>query len=391
MFKGEENKKYLRYVLTGFGSISLSILFFFLLFRLSGVWGEVKKIFTSIRPVMIGAILAYLLHPLCDAVQEFLTKSLPRPLKKRAGGMAVIFSIVIMLGVVYVLLAMILPQLYASIVSLQHSLPHQASVLMGRIKDYLAEVDIPGLEHQLDEGYAMVIRSTQNFVSDVLLPNITTIMSGAATGFGIVLDVIIGIIATTYLLAMRKTLGRQSKMVIRAVFKPRLAEAIFREAEHVDEKFGGFISGKIIDSVIVGIICYFFALMFTLPSALLISVIIGVTNILPFFGPFIGAIPSVLLILIQDPVKAVGFAIFILVLQQVDGNIIGPKILGNTTGLSSFWVLFAILLFGGLFGFVGMLIGVPVFAVIYDTIRALVHKGLQRNGYEAPPESDTAE
>ena len=151
------------------------------------------------------------------------------------------------------------------------------------------------------------------------------------------------------------------------------------EVLYADKMFGGFINGKILDSAIIGVLCYIACLIFKFPSALLVSVIIGVTNVIPFFGPFIGAIPATLLILIQNPIKALWFVLFVLVLQQVDGNIIGPKILGNTTGLSSFWVLFAILLFGGLWGFVGMIIGVPLFAVIYDVLKKFVFHGLRRN------------
>ena len=160
---------------------------------------------------------------------------------------------------------------------------------------------------------------------------------------------------------------------------PRWADLIMEEVRYADRMFGGFINGKILDSAIIGVLCYIACLIFKFPSALLVSVIIGVTNVIPFFGPFIGAIPATLLILIQNPIKALWFVLFVLVLQQVDGNIIGPKILGNTTGLSSFWVLFAILLFGGLWGFVGMIIGVPLFAVIYDVIKKLVFHGLNRN------------
>ena len=156
-------------------------------------------------------------------------------------------------------------------------------------------------------------------------------------------------------------------------------EQFAEEVKYADRMFGGFINGKIMDSAIIGVLCYIGCLIFKFPSALLVSVIIGVTNVIPFFGPFIGAIPATLLILIQSPIKALWFVLFVLVLQQLDGNIIGPKILGNTTGLSSFWVLFAILLFGGLWGFVGMIVGVPLFAVIYDVIKKLVIHGLQRN------------
>ena len=146
----------------------------------------------------------------------------------------------------------------------------------------------------------------------------------------------------------------------------------------MDRMFGGFIDGKIVDSAIIGILCYIGCLVFKFPNALLISAFVGITNVIPFFGPFIGAIPSIFLILIEDPMKAVWFVLFILALQQLDGNIIGPAILGDRTGLSSFWVLFTIILFGGLFGIVGMIIAVPLFAVIYDTIKKLVRRGLFR-------------
>ena len=146
--------------------------------------------------------------------------------------------------------------------------------------------------------------------------------------------------------------------------------------------FGGFIDGKIVDSAIMGVLCYLGCIIFRFPNALLVSAIVGITNVIPFFGPFIGAIPSILLILIESPIKAVWFAIFVFALQQLDGNVIGPAILGDRTGLSSFWVLFAIILFGGIWGLVGMVICVPLFAVIYDTIKRLVRRGLERNNLQ---------
>ena len=181
------------------------------------------------------------------------------------------------------------------------------------------------------------------------------------------------------MLASRKRFVQQGKLVLHSIVRPRWAQLITEEVKYADRMFGGFINGKIMDSAIIGVLCYIGCLIFKFPSALLVSVIIGVTNVIPFFGPFIGAIPATLLILIQNPIKALWFVLFVLVLQQLDGNIIGPKILGNTTGLSSFWVLFAILLFGGLWGFVGMIVGVPLFAVIYDVIKKLVIYGLQRH------------
>lgn len=190
---------------------------------------------------------------------------------------------------------------------------------------------------------------------------------------------LIGAIVSLYLMADKEGFIAKAKMLTYAVFSPQHANFIIRSMRFTNKTFIGFFIGKILDSAIIGVLCYIGCLIFKFPSALLVSVIIGVTNVIPFFGPFIGAIPATLLILIQSPIKALWFVLFVLVLQQLDGNIIGPKILGNTTGLSSFWVLFAILLFGGLWGFVGMIVGVPLFAVIYDVIKKLVIHGLQRH------------
>ena len=235
----------------------------------------------------------------------------------------------------------------------------------------------------LNSAYAALNTNLDTWIKNTLLPSMQNILSGAALGVlnvvVVLKNLIIGIIVAVYMLASRKRFVQQGKMVLYSVVKPRWASLITEEVKYADRMFGGFINGKILDSAIIGLLCYIGCLIFKFPSALLVSVIIGVTNVIPFFGPFIGAIPATLLILIQNPIKALWFVLFVLVLQQLDGNIIGPKILGNTTGLSSFWVLFAILLFGGLWGFAGMIVGVPLFAVIYDVIKKLVIYGLRRN------------
>ena len=169
-------------------------------------------------------------------------------------------------------------------------------------------------------------------------------------------------------------------MIIRSLLKPRWADLVMEEIVFMDRMFGGFIDGKLLDSGIIGVLCYIGCVVFRFPNALLVSAIVGITNVIPFFGPFIGAVPATILIMIENPVKGLWFIVFVLALQQLDGNIIGPKILGNRTGLSSFWVLFAIVLFGGLWGVPGMVICVPVFAVIYNTIKRLVRRGLHKKG-----------
>lgn len=195
-----------------------------------------------------------------------------------------------------------------------------------------------------------------------------------------IVNMLIGIVVAVYALIEKDVFVGQTKKLTYTLFKPERANSIIDTARHGDKIFGGFLSGKILDSIIVGVITFICLSIFKMPYTLLISVIIGVTNIIPFFGPFIGAIPCAFFILLIDPVQCLWFVIFIVILQQIDGNIIGPKILGTTTGISEFWVTFALLLFGGLFGFIGMIIGVPLFAVIYYIIKNLVNKKIQERG-----------
>jgi len=191
-------------------------------------------------------------------------------------------------------------------------------------------------------------------------------------------NILIGVIVMVYLLNIKGTLSAQGKKIIYSIFPVKTANQAIDEIRFVHRVFGGFITGKILDSLIIGILCFVLLNAMKMPYTLLVSVIVGVTNVIPFFGPFIGAIPSAFLILLVSPIKCLYFLIFILLLQQFDGNILGPKILGQSTGLPSFWVLFSILLFGGLFGFVGMIIAVPTFAVIYSVVSRLVNRSLTK-------------
>jgi predicted PurR-regulated permease PerM len=205
-----------------------------------------------------------------------------------------------------------------------------------------------------------------------------------------VLNFIIGIIVTAYVLMIQEQLIGQSKKLLFAVFKPAWANVIIETVHKADEILGGFITGKLIDSAIIGVICYIGCVILHIPDSMLVAVIIGVTNIIPVFGPFIGAVPSLILVVIQSPWHALYLLIFIVILQQVDGNIIGPKILGNSTGLSAFWVMFAILIGGGMFGFFGMLLGVPVFAIIYYIVGKLVNYSVSRKGLPTETEEYVA-
>ncbi|MCD8023049.1 MAG: AI-2E family transporter, partial [Lachnospiraceae bacterium] len=231
-----------------------------------------------------------------------------------------------------------------------------------------------------------------NWIRTTVVPNLEVLIGNLSSGVSGMISVIsnafIGLIVTIYILGCRKTFARQAKKLNYSIFGRKWAGRILSEVRYADRVFSGFINGRLIDSLIIGIICFIGMNILQIPYKMLVSVIVGVTNIIPFFGPYIGAIPSFLLILMVKPVKAIIFLIFILILQQFDGNILGPRILGNVTGLSGFWVLFAILVFGGLFGFVGMIIGVPTFAVIYDIVRKLVNCGVSRQERKETEQKD---
>lgn len=376
-------KPYLYGMLAGFGAISLSIIFFFLIYRFDGFGDAISTLTGILMPFIYGAVIAYLLKPVCNTIEAFLRRFIPEKMKGLINALSVTFTILFGLLLIYALCMMIIPQLITSVTTLYYTAQANITKFMYWANHLEFIEKNEQIMELLNSAYAALNTNLDTWIKNTLLPSMQNILSGAALGVlnvvVVLKNLIIGIIVAVYMLASRKRFVQQGKMVLYSVVKPRWASLITEEVKYADRMFGGFINGKILDSAIIGLLCYIGCLIFKFPSALLVSVIIGVTNVIPFFGPFIGAIPATLLILIQNPIKALWFVLFVLVLQQVDGNIIGPKILGNTTGLSSFWVLFAILLFGGLWGFVGMIIGVPLFAVIYDVIKKLVFHGLNRN------------
>ena len=383
MDKKPHIKPYLYGMLAGFGAIALSIIFFFLIYRFDGFGSAISTLTGILMPFIYGAVIAYLLKPVCNTIEAFLRRFIPEKMKGLINALSVTFTILFGLLLIYALCMMIIPQLITSVTTLYYTAQANITKFMywANHLEFLEKNE--QIMELLNSAYAALNTNLDTWIKNTLLPSMQNILSGAALGVlnvvVVLKNLVIGIIVAVYMLASRKRFVQQGKMVLYSVVKPRWASLITEEVKYADKMFGGFINGKILDSAIIGVLCYIGCLIFKFPSALLVSVIIGVTNVIPFFGPFIGAIPATLLILIQNPIKALWFVLFVLVLQQLDGNIIGPKILGNTTGLSSFWVLFAILLFGGLWGFAGMIVGVPLFAVIYDVIKKLVIHGLRRN------------
>lgn len=380
--KNPQYRPYLYGMLAGFGAISLSVLFFFMIYRLRGVGEAVDTLTTILMPFIYGGVIAYLLRPMCNWYAAIFRKSLKNRHDALAEGIAIALSMLTGLLIVYALIIMIAPQLYHSVATLWVTIPDKVDQLIIWATETFGENEY--LLKMFETSSETLYTTLDTWAKGTLVPYVSNIVSGVGMSVWKVLiglkNLLIGLIVAVYLLASRKKFGRQGVMVIRSIFRPRIADLILDEIAFVDEMFGGFIDGKIVDSAIIGVLCYIGCMIFRFPNALLVSAIVGITNVIPFFGPFLGAIPSVLLILIEDPLKALWFALFALALQQLDGNIIGPKILGEHTGISSFWVLFSILLFGGLWGLVGMIIAVPLFAVLYDLIKRMVRRGLRKNG-----------
>lgn len=376
-------QRYFYGMIAGFGAISMSILFFFLLFRLQGIGKVLSELSEILAPFIYGGVMAYLLRPLCNALEAFFQVRFAKKIKRFANVAAVCASIVIGILVVYALFTMVLPQLVDSVVTLWNSLPSKMEQLIGWAGTTFGEDE--RLVSFFDENYQNYFTDIDTWVRDNIVPQVSNIVSGVGTSVVRVVkflyNILIGLIVAIYVLHGRKRFGRQAVLIVRSALPDRWANLVLEEARFVDRMFGGFIDGKIMDSAIVGVLCYVGCTLLRIPNALLVSVLVGVTNVIPFFGPVIGAVPATLLILIESPIKALWFVIFVLVLQQFDGNILGPKILGNRTGLSGFWVMFSIILFGGLWGIMGMIICVPLFAVIYDTVRRLVIRGLRKKNH----------
>ena len=378
----ERGRRLWRQILPGFATLALAIVFFFFLYSFDSLLGKIGRMATILIPFIYGGVMAYMLRMPCNFFEKYLNKCLPKKLRRWSEGLAVFLSLLSFFLILYLLVSMVVPQMAASIAAIVAELPSAGAKATKWLETAMADNLI--MENYLQTAIEAVNTKFQTWAQTVRLPMLTNVVDGFASRVSTVVTVLfnlfIGVVVSIYTLGSRKQFARQSKAVLYSIFKPKWAGYILEELNYADKMFVGFFSGKILDSAIIGVICYVCSLILGFPNAMLISVIVGVTNIIPYFGPYIGAVPSALLILIVDPVKCVWFIVFIIVLQQFDGNILGPRLLANSTGLSGFWVLFSVTVFSGLFGFAGILVGVPVFAVIYDLIRKLVAHGLKRNG-----------
>lgn len=362
--------------------IGTGLLTFFALYRFDAITEIVGKIVNILAPILYGLAIAYILNPIMVFWEKKLYSLLSKKMtskekaQKASRSLGILISLVLAIAVVFVLFYLVIPELIATIYGLVISIP-------GQLEEF--ERFVTGLMDSNSEFSALaqtIITSSadwfEGWIKNDLFTQVTGITTGIFNFVNVLIDIILGFIISVYVLAGKDGFISKSKMIIYACFSREKANAVLDIARKSNRIFSGFISGKLIDSLIIGVLCFIGMSILKMPYVILVSVIVGVTNVIPFFGPYIGAIPSAFLILLANPIQGLYFIIFILVLQQLDGNIIGPKILGEFTGLTAFWVVFAILLGGGLFGFVGMLLGVPVFAVLYYIAGQIIEHVLKR-------------
>lgn len=389
MFQDKQNKLYkyknhfhrcLMYGLTAFLVVAASITFYFLIEQPSAVFGFIEEIISIMMPIIVGLIIAFLLNPFMIFYEKIFGKLFKKikSAKKIITYLSITASLISGLMIISVIFWIIIPNLVSSIAELTVDLPTKARGLFVWLRDK-TQLDVLKIAEERVLSYINTLLSEDLIKSfDFAAGILTTGVMGIYNTF---ITILVGIIVSFYVLASKDYFKKISQKILCVIFKKTTVLEIVEISKESHRIFTNFIVGKLIDSIIVGIICFIVMSITGLPYALLISFIVGVTNIIPFFGPFIGAIPSTFLILLDTPIKALYFVIFIIILQQFDGNILGPRILKDSLGISSFWVVFSIMLFGGLFGIIGMIIGAPLFAIIYNIIGRLINKRLAIKGY----------
>ena len=380
------NNKYLQQALMFLLIGVILIVAYYVVNHIPVIKNGFDKLNDILMPFYIGIVMAYLLCPIYNATVRLVYRRSKNRFKKQIKGFRLarvcgtLAALALLIVVVAGLLMLVLPSLWESITGLVIAAPDMVS----RAQEWIStNVDQnPELAAILQGKLANLSETLILWAQDKVLPGAEAIFSGVMGTLGTVLDIFVALIICVYILNSKELFAAQSRKLVLALFSEERAEKIFELGKLSNQTFGGFINGKIIDSAIIGVLCFIVLTIFKIPMTMLISVVVGVTNIIPFFGPFIGAIPSIIILLIIDPISSLKFAIIILVIQQLDGNIIGPKILGKTTKLASFWVMFAIIVGGGLFGFLGMILGVPVFALIYTYTSRGINAKLQSKELE---------
>ena len=377
--KVEFNKKYTTIAVYSFIVIACSIFLYMFISNASEYSSKLSGIMTTLRPFIIGGAIAYILNFMLKFYENLLSKwdkfkSQSNKLKRAIGLLLTYLSALIM---VYLFLQFVLPQLIDSILGLVNSIPQYVKDLSNITNDLITKVN---LDPQVIDVVMKQWNDLINTVITIITNMVPVIGNWILSLSSSVFSIFIGVIVSIYMLIDKEKLLALSRKIVFAFSSNERAKVILRIARISNDTFGKFLVGKIIDSLIIGILTFIILSICKMPYTLLISVIIGITNIIPFFGPFFGAIPSVIIVLFVSPTKALWLVLIIFIIQQIDGNIIGPKILGDSIGVSAFWILFSLLIFSKLLGFVGMIVGVPIFAVVYTLIKEIVELRLKKRG-----------
>lgn len=396
------NNKYFKTGLTAFLVICGSILFYYLLFHGSNIKAVIELIYDIMMPVFFGIILGYLLAPTLNFIEKkilfpaaFKIKlNNSNGLQKSVRGLGIVLTALFYYFIIQMIVSMLLSQIIPSI----ESIISNSDEYYKNITDWLNDIfaDNPELLTQIYQLFDEYTQDMTAFINNVVIAKTTEVIKTVSLSvlgiINVLWNFILGFIISIYLLISKEKFANQAKKITYAFLNRDTANVLINNVRFTHNTFIGFIGGKIIDSFIIGVLCFIGTSILQTPYAALVSVIIGITNVIPFFGPFLGAIPTAILVLVVDPMhplNCVYFVLFILFLQQLDGNFIGPKILGDSTGLTSFWVIFAITVFGGILGIMGMIIGVPTFAVIYAVIKSYVYMNLKKK--KIPTETDAFE
>ena len=377
----KKENPYLCWGLTAFAVVCAVLVFYDIFFQDSVLIVYFRKLVGILAPVSYGFVLAYVLTPVVNWLERRL---FPDPKKRGLGprSLCILITWAVVALFFYVLLSILLPQLYQSLVSLVNNAEKYYKTIVAWGERFLE--DNPDAERILTQMLERYYQDGVDWLETTLQSRIETAISAVTGGFlgifNFFKNLLVGIIVSVYLLTTKESFAATGCKMVYSFFPARRAPQIIRGVKEVNRIFSGFFRGKLLDSLIIGILCFIGSSILEFPYTPLVSVVVGVTNVIPFFGPFLGAIPCAFLILLDSPMKCLYFIIFIIVLQQFDGNILGPKILGDSTGISSFWVIVAILVGGGLWGIVGMFVGVPLFACIYTAVRRYTAWRLEQKG-----------
>lgn len=383
--------QYFKWGLTAFLTVCAVLVFYDTFYQAGTLQQFVSKLASILAPVLYGFAIAYLLTPIMSCLERAIAalwkKLFKKELKQPSGALrlvSILLTEAVVLFLLYLLMSVLVPQVVDSVTTLINNAESYYRKVY-RWADDLLESDsgigvwLAGLiTERYTDGMAFLTDKVLPWAQKAIVPLTNGIWSGIRGAVGFALDLIVGIIVSIYLMGMKeKSLARCCKAVYAALPEGK-ADAVMRGTRRVNAIFSGFVRGKLLDSLIIGILCFICCSILKMPYTPLVSVVVGVTNVIPFFGPFLGAVPSAFLILLVSPRQCLVFVIFIVILQQFDGNILGPKILGDATGISSFWVIVAILVGGGFAGVLGMFIGVPVFACIQELLKFLMDRRLRK-------------